>query len=285
MRWRGQRESDNIQDVRGKRVSRAGLGLGTVALLMVGTYLLGGDPINTFTTLNRAGYVNMNPSMAQSGASVGSQGFDNGNIDGVGNEGKKFVSVVLASTEDFWKKMLGNGYRDPKLVLFSEAVNSACGYTSAASGPFYCPGDNKLYIDLSFFHELRKLGASGDFAAAYVVAHEVGHHVQTLMGVSNKVRQMQARASKTQGNAIQVRMELQADCYAGAWAANSGMLEQGDVEEGLMAAASVGDDHIMRSAGRRINPESFTHGSSEQRKEWFIRGFKAKSLEQCNTFG
>ncbi len=152
MRWRGQRESRNIEDVRGRKVRQAGIG--AVALLMIGTYLLGGNPVDTFTTLNRAGYVNMNPSMAQSGA-----------------------SVVLASTEDFWKKMLDARYQDPKLVLFSEAVNSACGYTSAASGPFYCPGDNKLYIDLSFFHELRKLGASGDFAAAYVVAHEVGHHV------------------------------------------------------------------------------------------------------------
>ena len=238
-------------------------------------------------SLNRAGYVNLNPGLPASAvqsSQVDTSVFDNGGIEGVGGEAKKFISVVLASTEDFWKKMMKGRYVDPKLVLFNDSVSSACGYTSAASGPFYCPGDNKLYIDLSFFNELKKLGAKGDFAAAYVVAHEVGHHVQTLLGLSKKVRQLQSRASKVEGNAVQVRMELQADCYAGAWAANSRMLESGDVEEGLSAAASVGDDHIMRSAGRRINPDSFTHGTSEQRKEWFIRGFKAQSLEQCNTF-
>ena len=283
MRWRGQRESRNIEGIRGRRVRRAGFGIGTVALLMVGTYLLGGDPLSTFSSLNRAGYVNLNPGMSSSAVQSGK--LDHGNIEGVGEEAKQFVSVVLASTEDFWSKMMKGRYTDPKLVLFSDSVSSACGYTSAASGPFYCPGDNKLYIDLSFFNELKKLGAKGDFAAAYVVAHEVGHHVQTLLGLSKKVRQLQTRASKIEGNAVQVRMELQADCYAGAWAANSGLLEKGDIEEGLNAAASVGDDHIMRSAGRRINPDSFTHGTSEQRKDWFIRGFKAQSLDQCNTFG
>jgi predicted metalloprotease len=209
----------------------------------------------------------------------------------VNDDAATFVSVVVADTEDVWTKLFsqaGQKYQAPKLVLFSDAVRSACGLASAASGPFYCPADRQVYLDLSFFSQLRKLGGSGDFAAAYVIAHEVGHHVQTLVGTSNKVRSMQARASKTQSNAIQVKMELQADCLAGLWAHHAQrdrkVLEEGDIEEGLSAASAVGDDHIMKSAGRRVHPESFTHGSSEQRMHWFLRGYKVGEYDACDTF-
>ena len=177
---------------------------------------------------------------------------------------------------------------EPRLVLFSNAVNSACGFASAATGPFYCPGDTKIYLDTGFFRELERMGAPGDFAQAYVIAHEVGHHIQNVRGTLTQVRQLQQRASKEQANALQVRVELQADCLAGVWAnhakAQRDLLESGDLEEGLQAAASIGDDRLQRNAGRRVQPESFTHGSSAQRVEWFKRGMQSGQVEACDTF-
>ena len=204
----------------------------------------------------------------------------------------EFVKVVLADTEDTWNTLFaqaGLAYREPRLVLFSGAVNSACGYAQAAMGPFYCPEDQKVYIDLQFYQELtHKFGAPGDFAQAYVIAHEIGHHVQTLLGISDQVRQAQSGSSKTEGNAIQVGMELQADCFAGVWAHHANrtrhLLEQGDIEEGLNAAAAIGDDTLQRKAQGRVVPESFTHGSSKQRQHWFSRGLQTGNIPDCNTF-
>jgi len=203
-----------------------------------------------------------------------------------------FVSVVLADTEDTWSKLFaehGRRYEPPHLVLFTDSVQSACGFTSSAVGPFYCPPDRKVYIDLEFYHELdRRFGAPGDFAQAYVVAHEVGHHVQNLMGISDQLSQAQSRASETQANALSVRLELQADCLAGVWANHANerrqLLEEGDVEEGLNAAAAIGDDTIQRRSQGHVTPESWTHGSSEQRVSWFRRGLTSGQMDSCDTF-
>jgi len=203
-----------------------------------------------------------------------------------------FVSVILADTEDTWNpifKQMGQSYRDPTLVLFTGSVNSACGYASAAVGPFYCPGDQKLYIDLAFFQDLKnRHGAPGDFAQAYVIAHEVGHHVQTLLGISQKVVAARERASETQGNVLSVRQELQADCFAGVWGrvANSKrqLLDPGDLEEALQAATAIGDDRLQREAGGQVVPDSFTHGTSAQRVKWFRRGFESGDINACDTF-
>jgi predicted metalloprotease len=204
----------------------------------------------------------------------------------------EFVAVVLGDTEDTWHAIfnkLGRQYREPTLVLFTGSVNSACGYASAAVGPFYCPGDQKLYVDLSFFHDLKvRHGAPGDFAQAYVIAHEVGHHVQTLLGISEQVQAAGRGASKAQVNALSVRQELQADCFAGVWghAANSErqILDPGDLEEALQAATAIGDDRLQRQAGGQVVPDSFTHGSSEQRVKWFRRGFESGDFKSCDTF-
>ena len=200
----------------------------------------------------------------------------------------QFVSFVLDDSQNTWRRIMGPEYQDAKLVLFRDAVQSACGAAGAATGPFYCPGDQKLYLDLSFFEELdRRFGAPGDFAQAYVIAHEVGHHVQTLMGISRKVRQAQSQ-NPGAANDLSVRMELQADCFAGVWghsANQRGHLEAGDTEEGLAAAAAVGDDRIQKQARGYVNPESFTHGSSQQRMQWFTRGFRSGDIRQCDTFG
>ena len=204
----------------------------------------------------------------------------------------QMVSAVLADTEDTWQQIFaqnGSSYEDPALVLFDGSVRSACGLASTAVGPFYCPGDHKLYIDLSFFRELdQRFGAPGDFAQAYVIAHEVGHHVQTLVGLSSRVNQMRSRMSEEQANALSVRQELQADCYAGVWgnhAAQRNWLEDGDVEEGLRAAAAIGDDRLQKQAQGYVVPESFTHGSSEQRQQWLRRGLQTGDMRQCDTFG
>ena len=210
---------------------------------------------------------------------------------------KKFVSVVLAETEDLWRtrfRRMGRTYREPKLVLFSGYTRTRCGPGMSAMGPFYCPLDQNVYIDLSFYRELKnKFGAGGDFAQAYVIAHEVGHHVQTLLGITNKVQQLKQRASKREANAIQVRMELQADCLAGVWAHavnrkrnadGRPVLEQGDIEEALNAAAAIGDDQIQRRTQGYVVKESFTHGSSKQRQEWFYRGFETGDSSKCDTF-
>jgi predicted metalloprotease len=205
---------------------------------------------------------------------------------------RRFVASVLGSTEDAWREILpkqaGMQYRDPVLVLFTGQVNSACGYATAASGPFYCPGDNKLYLDFAFFDELKtQFRAPGDFAQAYVIGHEVGHHVQNLTGTMRQVTNLQQRSGERQANQLSVLLELQADCYAGVWANHAqrnGRLEVGDVEEALRAASAVGDDAIQKRAQGYVVPESFTHGSSQQRMTWFNRGFQAGDMRRCNTF-
>ena len=262
------------------RVSRRGLaggGIGTVVLVLLALYL-GVDPAVIMQGLPQgepAPHSNgpYRPSAAE-------------------QELADFTSVVLADTEDTWKAIFhraGRTYREPTLVLFSGAVRSACGMAGAAVGPFYCPPDQNVYIDLSFFGELSsRFGAPGDFAQAYVVAHEVGHHVQTLLGISDQVRSMQHGASRTQANAAQVRMELQADCFAGIWANNAHrarrILEAGDVEEGLRAASAIGDDRIQKQTQGYVVPDAFTHGSSEQRVRWFRRGLESGNPNDCDTF-
>jgi predicted metalloprotease len=228
-----------------------------------------------------------------------SQGFIEGNSTTAvsprqtpGNdESAQFVSAILADTEDTWATIfprMGMQYQVPKLVLFSDQVSSACGYNSAATGPFYCPGDRKVYLDLGFFRELDNLGAPGDFAKAYVIGHEVGHHVQNLLGISGKVHNLQVRSGATQANALSVLLELQADCFAGVWAHYAdkyrSLLEPGDVDEGLRAASAIGDDRLLKRAGKRISPESFTHGSSEQRTFWLRKGMESGDIATCDTF-
>ncbi|GMG86446.1 neutral zinc metallopeptidase [Biformimicrobium ophioploci] len=224
---------------------------------------------------------------AATGETAGKPGAPAGPTDEVAD----FVSVILADTEDTWGslfKAAGSGYRAPTLVLYDDRVMSACGLNSAAVGPFYCPGDAKVYLDLDFLGELRKMGAPGDFAFAYVIAHEIGHHVQNLLGTSAKVQQMRMRADKATGNRLSVMLELQADCFAGVWAHHAQrqrqILEPGDLEEGLRAATAVGDDTIMRRMGRGVMPDAFTHGSAEQRSFWFRKGLASGDVNQCDTF-
>ena len=220
-------------------------------------------------------------------------GTGTGNANVTADAGKDFISRVLGSTERVWTDVfqkMGRTYEKPSLVLFSGFVQSACGNAQAAMGPFYCPGDRKIYIDLSFYQDMKnKLGAPGDFAQAYVIAHEVGHHIQHQFGIAEKVQKARATASQEEGNVLQVRMELQADCFAGIWAqeanARANILEEGDVEEGLNAASAIGDDRLQKRSQGYVVPESFTHGSSEQRVRWFKNGMAAKSLQDCDTFG
>lgn len=279
MRWESGRRSDNIEDRRGMRVGAKGLaggGIGAIILTLVAMYF-GVDP---GVLMNQMG--GQSPTQEEQKVTFSPEE----------ERLKEFVSVVLADTEDVWGALFqasGKRYQQPKLVLFSGAVQSACGFAEAAMGPFYCPGDQKLYLDMSFFNDLAKRhDAPGDFAQAYVVAHEVGHHVQTLLGTSDQVHAARQRASQTEGNALQVRMELQADCYSGLWAHHANkarqVLEPGDVEEALAAAAGVGDDRIQKQARGVVVPDSFTHGSSAQRMEWFKRGFQSGDAEQCDTF-
>jgi predicted metalloprotease len=209
----------------------------------------------------------------------------------VTDEQADFISVVLADTEDTWDSIFrqqGREYQPPKLVLFSDMVQSACGFNSAAVGPFYCPPDRKVYMDLSFFRDLSRMGGKGDFARAYVVAHEIGHHVQNLLGISDQVQSLRSRMSEAQANALSVRMELQADCLAGVWAHHADrqrqILESGDIEEALTAAAAIGDDRLLEMSGRAVRPESFTHGTSEQRARWLRQGLSTGSLRSCDTF-
>ncbi len=255
---------------------KLGGGLGLLALVAV--LFLGGDPTQILNMLAGGGSMSPPPQPQQAPR----PGTD---------EGAEFMSVVLADTEDTWNALFsaaGARYQPPKLVLYTDSVQSACGFSSAATGPFYCPPDQKVYIDLGFFRQLRQFGASGDFAQAYVVSHEIAHHVQNLLGTSRQVRQLQARASQSQANALSVLTELQADCYAGVWAHHAHtqrrILERGDAEEGLRAAASVGDDRMQQMAGRRIQPESFTHGSAQQRMHWFRTGLTTGRLDACDTF-
>ncbi len=278
MRWRGRRESENIEDRRGLSAGRVavGGGLGTILLLVV-ALLLGADPQQLLQQL---------PQESPAGEAPATRP-----INAEEEELKKFASVVLADTEDVWNRVFsdsGQRYREPVLVLFSNQVDSACGFASAAVGPFYCPGDYKLYLDLSFFRELEtRFRAPGDFAGAYVVAHEVGHHIQNLLGTMDRVQAAQRRMSKEQANQLSVRLELQADFLAGVWAHHAqkkGLLDPGDVEEALSAASAVGDDRIQREAQGYIVPDSFTHGSSQQRIRWFRKGLETGDPRQGDTF-
>jgi uncharacterized protein len=277
MLWRGRRESENIEDRRG--MSRGGLavggGLGTVVVVLI-ALLLGADPRDV---LEQAGDRSSPPGQSARPPNPAEDDL------------KRFVTVVLADTEDVWTgvfRQTGREYREPILVLFTGDVQSACGIAGSAAGPFYCPGDQKLYIDLAFYGELRdRLGAPGDFAQAYVIAHEVGHHVQQLLGISSKVHSAQNRMSKTEANELSVRLELQADFFAGVWAnqaKNKGFLEAGDIEEALGAASAVGDDRLQRQSRGRVVPDSFTHGTSEQRVRWFRKGLETGDIKQGDTF-
>ncbi|MBB5212767.1 neutral zinc metallopeptidase [Microbulbifer hydrolyticus] len=297
MRWRQGRRSSNVEDRRGEKApgggGMGGLGnllalapfllrskKGWLILLALGAiYYFGG---NLFSGMPGTESPSAGPD-AQTGPGTAGAGAN--------DEVAQFVSVVLADTEDTWGNLFqqaGSQYGPPKLVLYNDAVRSACGLSSAAVGPFYCPGDQKVYLDLSFMNELKKLGAPGDFAFAYVIAHEVGHHVQNLMGTSEKIQQARMRADKVTSNRLSVMLELQADCFAGVWAfyahRDRNMLEPGDIEEGLRAAAAVGDDHLQRRAGRAVSPDAFTHGSAEQRAYWFNQGFTTGDVNKCNTF-
>jgi len=275
MLWKGRRESSNVEDRRGRAPKiMLGGGIGTV-ILVLAIYFLGGDPTQI---LNNSQLTDSQTTSSYQGTAEE-------------NELAQFVSVVLAETEDVWTDLFrkeGADYTYPKLVLYSGNVQSACGFAGAATGPFYCPGDYKLYIDLSFFDELQKrFKAPGDFAMAYVVAHEVGHHVQTLLGINEKVMSLRSRLSEKEFNKYLVRLELQADYLAGVWAhyvKRMNLLEEGDIDEALNAASAVGDDRIQNSTQGYVVPDSFTHGTSEQRKQWFYKGFRSGNLRGGDTF-
>ncbi len=281
MRWKGRRSSRNVEDRR-RRIPRRGAaagGVGAIVVALIAVFVLGQDPLTVLQQVTGS---------AGGQTAAGEQSYTPGAAE---NEVAEMTKVVLATTEDVWGRLFreaGSAYRPPVLVLYTQSTPTACGFGQAATGPFYCPADRKLYLDLSFLNDLRRMGASGDFALAYVIAHEVGHHIQTITGTSAEVRGAQQRAGRTQQNALQVRMELQADCYAGVWAHYAArdlhLLERGDLDEGLRAAAAVGDDTLQRNAGRRVQPESFTHGSSAQRMEWFRRGVETGSVQGCDTF-
>jgi predicted metalloprotease len=275
MQLGGQRSSGNVEDRRGMGMVGGGLGIGGVVIAVI-AYFLGVDPT---TVLNTAEQVA--PQRQAQEAPKGAPADEMG----------QFVSKVLGSTEDVWREAFrasGRTYREPTLVLFTGQVRSACGMGQAAMGPFYCPRDEKLYIDLSFYRDLRtRFRAPGDFAQAYVIAHEVGHHVQKITGIMDKMEQMRGRVSQGEYNRASVRLELQADCFAGIWAHQAGnrnLLEGGDVEEGLNAAAAIGDDRLQKQSQGVVVPESFTHGSSEQRVRWFKRGMDSGRMNDCDTF-
>ena len=282
MRWTTGRRSENVEDRRGFHVSPrvAGGGIGTIVLVLVALYL-GVDPS---VILNQT-------QMTVPGAGTSTQSAP---YSASPEEQRlaEFVSVVLADTEDTWHALfrgMEKTYEEPKLVLFSGSVESACGLASAAVGPFYCPADQNLYIDLSFYSDLKnRFGAPGDFAQAYVIAHEVGHHVQNLLGIAEKVHSLRSRISDAEANKLSVMMELQADCLSGVWAYHADkarhILEQGDIEEALNAASAIGDDRLQRQSRGYVTPDSFTHGSSAQRTRWFKRGLETGNIGQCNTF-
>jgi predicted metalloprotease len=278
MRWEGRRQSDNIEDRRGMRVSRGGLvggGIGTLAIALL-VYFLGGDPTAVLQQAGNAPVETTNEPYTESADE---------------QKTREFVSTMLAATEDLWGQkfgQMGGSYQPPKLVLFREAVESGCGVAESGMGPFYCPPDQGVFLDMSFFEEMAtQFQAGGDFAYAYVVAHEVGHHVQNLLGISDRMQRTRERVGEVEGNQLSVRLELQADCFAGIfgnYADAQGMIEPGDFEEGLRAASAIGDDRLQRNAGRAVIPDSFTHGTSEQRQRWLRRGIEKGSIDACDTF-
>jgi predicted metalloprotease len=285
MRWEGNCQSSNVEDRRagggkgGFGFGGRSIGIGTIVIALLAWGVFGINPLTTIGVLSGGGA----PQVAQQGPAQAPPAND---------QAAAFVSTVLASTEDVWTQIFRDGgaqYRAPKLVLFRGHVPTACGTGQSAMGPFYCPADQKVYLDMNFFDTLsRQLGAPGEFARAYVVAHEVGHHVQTLLGTTQKVDSLRGRISERDNNALSVRMELQADCFAGIWAHKSqqakNWLEQGDLESALNAAARIGDDHLQRQQTGTVRPDSFTHGSSAQRQRWFAQGFKTGSVQACDTF-
>ncbi|AMO23961.1 neutral zinc metallopeptidase [Ramlibacter solisilvae] len=287
MRWEGHRESDNVEDVRdsggggggGFGIGGGKLGIGAIVIALIGGAVFGINPLTILSLLSGG------PAPVQQQA-------PQGHAPPAGDRGAQFVSIVLADTEDVWGRLFQAGgatYNQPKLVLFRGATPTACGAGQAAMGPFYCPADKKVYIDLSFYDTLRsRLGAPGEFAQAYVIAHEVGHHVQDELGITRKAEAARQRMSPAQGNAVSVRVELQADCFAGVWAHHSQQgkqwLDPGDIESAMNAAAKIGDDALQRNAGRAVVPESFTHGTSAQRQHWFQTGYRTGSVKACDTF-
>ena len=293
MKWEGQEQSSNVEDRRGDgggggggggfRLGGRGVGVGTIAIALVAGWIFGINPLTVLGLLSGGGMETAQVQQAPSGPPKAPPADD---------KAAQFVSVVLRDTELVWGKVMkagGGQYQEPRLVLFRGATPTACGTGDSAMGPFYCPGDTNVYIDLDFFDTLsRRLGAPGDFAQAYVIAHEVGHHVQNLMGITGKVDGMRGRVSQAQMNALSVRVELQADCLAGVWTHHSqqgkGWLDRSDIEEAMNAAAKIGDDTLQKASQGRVVPESFTHGSSQQRMTWFKRGMDSGSVNQCNTF-
>ncbi|WP_448203732.1 KPN_02809 family neutral zinc metallopeptidase [Azospirillum sp. sgz302134] len=296
MRWEGGRESENVEDRRGESgggfttggigipIGRGGLGIGGLAVLVVVSLLLGINPMDLLQGTVPQEQTRNEQSQAEQSQAPRSSADD---------ELKRFVSVVLADTEDTWRaqfQQMGRNYQEPHLVLFSSVIDSACGTAQSAMGPFYCPMDQKVYIDLSFYRDLRdRFRAPGDFAQAYVIAHEVGHHVQKLLGISERVQQAEQRAgSRAEANALSVRLELQADCLAGLWANQANrqrqIIEPGDVEEALTAASAIGDDRLQKQSRGTVTPDSFTHGSSAQRVRWFRTGLESGQLRACDTF-
>ena len=291
MRWEDERQSDNVEDRRGQGggfggvgMRRGGIGIGAILVALVGGWLLG---INPLELLGLIGGIDGGPVVqAPAPSPSGEQGASP--ID----PGGRFVSTVLASTEDAWTEVFRKGgaeYRPPKLVMFNGATQTACGLGQSAAGPFYCPEDETVYIDLDFYRMLQqRFKAPGDFAQAYVVAHEVGHHVQNLLGTMSKAQSRRQRMSERQYNQLSVRLELQADCYAGIWARQSqqakGWLEEGDIEEGLNAASQIGDDTMQKREQGTVVPDAFTHGSSKQRVSWFRIGMESRQLSDCDTF-
>ena len=295
MKWEGDRQSDNVEDLRDQGGGGGGsgfggfgmrhIGIGTIVIALIGGWIFGINPLTILGLLSGGGA----PVQQTAPQPVPGQHPAQAPQD---DRMKQFVSTVLADTEDVWTQVFkerGGTYRDPKLVLFRNATRTACGQGESATGPFYCPGDEKVYIDLSFYDLLRtKLGAPGDFAQAYVIAHEVGHHVQKLLGISDKVDAARRRSDEARSNALSVRLELQADCFAGIWAnraqATKQIIEAGDIDEALNAATQIGDDTLQRRTRGTVVPESFTHGTSGQRVHWFRQGFDSGDIGQCNTF-
>ena len=286
MKWEGNRESDNVEDRRAGGSGGGGvfggrsIGVGTIVIALLGGWVFGVNPLTILSLLSGGGGIEQVQPQTPAQRPPADDRM------------AKFVSTVLADTEDVWKDVFskaGRTYQEPRLVLFRGATPTGCGTGQAAMGPFYCPGDHKVYIDLAFYETLKtRLGAPGDFAQAYVIAHEVGHHVQNLLGITEKMEQMRARVSQVEYNALSVRLELQADCLAGVWAHHAQnarqILDNGDVEEAMNAAARIGDDALQRAGGGAVVPESFTHGTSVQRQRWFNAGLQGGSVKGCDTF-
>ncbi len=280
VQWRGKRRSTNVEHRRGGGRGVMKLSGGMIIIVLIISLLTGQNPLGLLQMLTGGGSNVSGPQTQSTGPDRNAEEWE-------------YVQVILASTEDVWSQQFrqrGGAYQAPTLVRFEGSVSTACGFQGAATGPFYCPGDRKVYMDLGFFRQLKQLGAPGDFAQAYVIGHEVGHHIQTITGINSRVREMQRNArSKADANQAQVKMELQADCYAGVWAYHSqqqyNWLEPGDVQEGLQAAASIGDDALQRRSGGTVRPESFTHGTSAQRQQWLQRGLQSGDMNACDTFG